>query len=76
MIGWLIVGALVWLALACPVAVLIGRGIREADRREEVARPAEEDLLADQPAEILTPAGIDARFRQIAPSTSTRSWTA
>jgi hypothetical protein len=32
--------ALAWVALALPVALLVGRGLRMADQREEAARLA------------------------------------
>jgi hypothetical protein len=53
----LLLVALLWVALAVPVALLIGRGLRIADRRDEAARtsvivpdfvPA--DLLGSMPS--------------------------
>jgi hypothetical protein len=46
---------LLWLAIACPFAVLTGR----------VIKTDEPDLLADQPAEILSAAEVDRRFAAI-----------
>ena len=37
MIGWIVVGLVVWMAIAAAVAVLIGRAIRMRDR--QVPRP-------------------------------------
>jgi hypothetical protein len=34
---WLLVGALIWVVLAVPIAMLIGRGIRLADARRVAA---------------------------------------
>jgi hypothetical protein len=53
----LLLVTLLWVALAVPVALLIGRGLRIADRRDEAARtsvivpdfvPA--DLLSSMPS--------------------------
>ena len=37
MVGWIVVGLMVWMAVAAVVAVLIGRAIRMRDR--QVPRP-------------------------------------
>jgi hypothetical protein len=42
---WLIIGVLIWVALAIPAAVLIGRGIRLADARRNA--PVSDVLEAD-----------------------------
>jgi len=36
---WLLIGALIWVALAVPLALLIGRAIRRADKEHEAAEP-------------------------------------
>lgn len=45
---WLLIGVLIWIAVAIPVALLIGRGIRLADTRRAVAMPddAEANFVA------------------------------
>ena len=37
--SWLLLIALVWVVLALPAALLLGWGLRLADRREEADRP-------------------------------------
>jgi hypothetical protein len=51
---WLLIGVLIWVAVAIPVAVLVGRSIRLADTRPAVAEPdvAEANFVAtDLPVE-------------------------
>ena len=36
---WMLIGVLIWVALAVPVAVLVGRSIRLADAKRTVAGP-------------------------------------
>src|SRR5690348_13539212 len=52
---WLLIGALVWVALAVPAALLIGRSIREGDARRTVE--AEARMQAETQARSETPAG-------------------
>jgi hypothetical protein len=42
---WLLIGALIWIALAVPAALLIGRGIRVAEAKRAV--PPSDALDAD-----------------------------
>ena len=51
--NWLLVGVLIWVALGVPLAVLLGRSIRLADRRHQAAmrnRSAADVVPADESA--------------------------
>jgi hypothetical protein len=63
---WLLIGALIWVALAVPVAVLIGRGIRLADAKRVVAPtdPLEAGLVSSD-----IPAGEEGEEPWRGPST-------
>jgi hypothetical protein len=52
---WWLIGALAWVALAVPAALLIGRSIREAEARREA--DAEAELRAQAQARSETPDG-------------------
>jgi hypothetical protein len=52
---WLLIGALVWVVVAVPAALLIGRSIREGDARRAVE--AEVQLQAEAQARSETPDG-------------------
>src|SRR5690348_6415975 len=52
---WLLIGALVWVAVAVPAALLIGRAIREGDARR--AADAEAQLQVETQARSETPDG-------------------
>jgi hypothetical protein len=52
--------ALAWVALALPLALLVGRVVRMADQREEAARLA--PTLPDfEPADLLGAASVQRR---------------
>jgi hypothetical protein len=57
---WLLLIALVWVVLALPAALLLGRGLRLADRREEAARSTARvpDFI---PADLLSSPSIQRR---------------
>ena len=55
-------GVAIWTAVAFPVAVVIGRAIHHADPGEDGPDGTAGDLLADQPAEVLT---VDEAFRAL-----------
>lgn len=60
------------------LAVLIGRGIH-LGQRPSPPRPApnpDEDLLADQPVEVLSDAEVDCRFHTLTRGGPHREWWA
>lgn len=60
---WLLAGAVAWLALAAPVAVLIGKAI---ERHCPCDAPDDgDDLLADIPCDCLSADELNVRFRQL-----------
>ena len=54
---WLLVGALIWVALAIPFAVLIGRGIRLADAHRTVSAPDAPNVVATDVPPVDAPEG-------------------
>jgi len=48
---WVLLGAAVWVAVAVPVALVIGKSIRQAENR----RPRSYASVPDSPAELRTP---------------------
>jgi hypothetical protein len=54
---WWLIGALAWVALAVPAALLIGRSIREAEARREADVEAQLRAQAQAQAQSETPEG-------------------